>query len=349
MSSYSNNLRIELITAGTQAGTWGTTTNDNLSTVIDAAIAGNAVVTTTSANEALTYLNGPSTVAAYNTSVRAILILDTTYAGTYNVYAPPVSKLYIIKNASATRSAVIYNSDVIGSTTSTGTGVTIPAGKTMAVWSDGTNFYQQGTYFSSPEIASPSMTGTPTAPTASAGTNTTQVATTAFVGTAVTNATGSLGTMSTQNANNVAITGGAISSVAFGTGNSIQGLLEKATITASAPSGTINFDVLTQSVQYYTSNTTASFSLNIRGNSGTTLNSVMSTGQALTIALIITNGSSAYSAGYYPLIDGSTVTPKWQNGTGSTAYSNSLNAYVYTIIKTASATYTVLASSTKYA
>ena len=168
----------------------------------------------------------------------------------------------------------------------------IPTGKTMAVWSDGTNFYQQAAYLSSPEIVSPSMSGTPTAPTASAGTNTTQVATTAFVGTAVTNATGSLGTMSTQNANNVAITGGAISSVTFGTGNSIQGLLEKATITASAPSSTTNFDVQTQSVQYYTTDATTNFTLNIRGNSGTTLNTVMSTGQAVTIVLIVTCGST---------------------------------------------------------
>ena len=69
MSTYSSNLRIELITTGTQAGTWGDTTNSNLSTVLEAAIAGSVSVTTASANEALTYLNGPSSTAADNTSV----------------------------------------------------------------------------------------------------------------------------------------------------------------------------------------------------------------------------------------------------------------------------------------
>ena len=250
MSTYSSNLRVELITTGTQAGTWGTTTNDNLSTVLEAAIAGSVSVTTVAANEALTYLNGPTSTSSLNTSVRAILTLNTSTSANFAVYAPPVSKLYIIKNSSS-YTATIYNSTVIGNTTAAGTGVAIPAGKVMAVWSDGTNFAQQITYLTSPEFA-----GTPVAPTATAGTNTTQIATTAFVGTAVSAVSSTLGTMSTQNANNVAITGGAISSVTFGTGNSIQGLLEKATITASAPSSTTNFDVQTQAVQYYTTDAT---------------------------------------------------------------------------------------------
>jgi hypothetical protein len=347
MSTYSSNLRIELITTGTQAGTWGTTTNDNLSTVLEAAIAGSVSVTTAAANEALTYLNGPSTTASANTSVRAILTLNTSTGANFAVYAPPVSKLYIIKNASS-YTATIYNSTVIGNTTAAGSGVAIPAGKTIAVWSDGTNFVQQITYLISPELA-----GTPVAPTASAGTNTTQIATTAFVTSAVSTATGALGTMSTQNANNVAITGGTVagttnSSNTFTTGNSIQGLLEKATITASAPTSTTNFDVQTQSVQYYTSNASTNFTLNVRGDGSTALNSVMSTGQAVTIALLVTCGSTAY----YPnamTIDGSSVTPKWQNGSAPTGgLASSVNVYVYTIIKTASATFTVLASQTKF-
>lgn len=348
MSTYSSNLRIELITTGTQAGTWGNTTNDNLSTVLEAAIAGSVSVTTAAANEALTYLNGPSSTASANASVRAILTLNTSTGANFAVYAPPVSKLYIVKNASS-YTATIYNSTVIGNTTAAGTGVAVPAGKTMAVWSDGTNFVQQITYLSSPEMA-----GTPTAPTASAGTNTTQVATTAFVTSAVSTATGSLGTMSTQNANSVAITGGTasgltVSSTTFTTAIGVQGLLEKATITASAPSSTTNFDTLTQAVQYYTSNASTNFTLNVRGDGSTSLNSVMSTGQSFTIALLVTCGSTAY----YPsalTIDGNSVTPKWQGGaTPSAGFASSVNVYVYTIIKTASATFTVLASQTKYA
>lgn len=213
MSTYSPNLRIELITTGTQAGTWGNTTNNNLATVLEAAIAGNVSIPVTTANQALTYLNGPSSNPANNESVRAILTLTTSTTANFAVYAPPVSKQYTIYNSSA-YTATIYNSTVIGNTTAAGTGVAIPAGQVVAVWSDGTNFYPQSTYFDNlnldtPTMVSPAMTGTPTAPTAAPGTNTTQVATTAFV----TNVTSSYGTMATQNANSVNITGGAITGI----------------------------------------------------------------------------------------------------------------------------------------
>lgn len=179
MSTYSPSLRIELITTGTLAGTWGTTTNDNLATVLDTAIAGYITVSVTAASQALTYLNGPTSTAAANQSVRAGLSLSTTTGANFSVFAPPVSKLYVIKNTSA-YTATIYNSTVIGNTTAAGTGVGIPAGQTMTVWSDGTNFMQQNT-----ALISPALSGTPTAPTASSGTNTTQVATTAFVASAI--------------------------------------------------------------------------------------------------------------------------------------------------------------------
>lgn len=182
MSTYSPSLRIELITTGTQAGTWGNTTNSNLSTVVDAAIAGNVTVAVASSAQALTYLNGPTSTAADNQSVRAILTLTTSTGAAFAVYAPPVSKLYTIYNASS-YTATIYNSTVIGNTTAAGTGVAIPAGKTVSVWSDGTDFATQADYLDTPTIASPALTGTPTAPTAAGGTNTTQVATTAFVAT----------------------------------------------------------------------------------------------------------------------------------------------------------------------
>jgi len=126
-------------------------------------------------------------------------------------------------------------------------------------------------------------------------------------------------------------------------------MFEAATISASAPTSTTNYDVLTQTVQYYTSNSTVNFILNIRGNATTTLNSSMAIGQAMTLALLITNGGTAY----YPslvYIDGTPVTVKWQNAiTPSSGFTNSVNVYVFTIIKTASATYTVLGSQTQFA
>lgn len=212
MSTYSPSLRIELITTGDQAGTWGTTTNTNLGTLIESGVCGYTSVSVISANQAFTALNG-----APDESRNMSIALTTTTGANFAVYAPPAEKTYVIYNASS-YTATIYNSTVIGNTTAAGTGVAIPAGATVTVWSEGTNFRLQNTHLTSPtittpSISSPTMTGTPIAPTASPGTNTTQVATTAFVGAAVTAATGALGTMSTQNANSVAITGGSITGI----------------------------------------------------------------------------------------------------------------------------------------
>ena len=145
MSTYSPDLRIELITTGDQAGTWGTTTNTNLAYVIEQSIAGYVSVAVASANQALTYINGGSVVAADNQSVHAAIALTTSTGANFAVYAPPASKLYTIYNASS-YTATIYNSTVIGNTTAAGTGVAIPAGKVMTVWSDGTNFAVQNSH-----------------------------------------------------------------------------------------------------------------------------------------------------------------------------------------------------------
>jgi len=140
MSTYSPSLRIELITTGDQAGTWGNTTNTNLGGLIESAIAGYTSVSITSANQALTALNG-----APDQSRNMTLALTTTTGAAFSVYAPPAEKTYVIYNASS-HNATIYNSTVIGNTTAAGTGVAIPAGKTVTVWSDGTNFAFQNTY-----------------------------------------------------------------------------------------------------------------------------------------------------------------------------------------------------------
>lgn len=124
---------------------------------------------------------------------------------------------------------------------------------------------------------------------------------------------------------------------------------ETTTVSATAATGTINFDVTTQSVLYYTSNASGNWTLNVRASSGTTLNTVMATGQSVTIAFIVTNGSTAYyQTGFQ--VDGSSVSPRWQGGTAPTAgNASSLDVYVVTIIKTGSATFTALASQTKFA
>jgi hypothetical protein len=130
----------------------------------------------------------------------------------------------------------------------------------------------------------------------------------------------------------------------------LTGALETCNVVASAATGTINVDAKTSTVWYYTSNASANFTLNFRGNSGTTLASVLSTGQSITIVFLNTNGSTAY----YPTafqVDGSSVTPKWQGGSAPSAGNiSAVDAYSLTIIKTASApTYTVIGSQTKFA
>lgn len=129
---------------------------------------------------------------------------------------------------------------------------------------------------------------------------------------------------------------------------SIKALLETATITAAAPSATTNFDVITQAVQYYTTNASANFTLNIRGNSGTSLNTIMQTGQSVTIALLVTNGATAYYPNAFQ-IDGASVTPKWQGGTAPVSgTANGIDSYSFVVIKTAAATFTVLAAQTSF-
>jgi hypothetical protein len=175
MSTFSPNLRFELITTGTQAGAWGNTTNTNIGTLIEASVSGYNSVSVTTAAQAFTALYG-----AADQSRNAMIRLTTATAAAFAVYAPPVAKQYTVFNDTS-YIATIYNSTVIGNTTAAGTGVALPAGATMAVWSDATNFRQQNTHFISPTMSSPVMTGTPLAPTAATVTNTTQVATTAFV------------------------------------------------------------------------------------------------------------------------------------------------------------------------
>jgi hypothetical protein len=138
---------------------------------------------------------------------------------------------------------------------------------------------------------------------------------------------------------------------AFYTGNpALVGALETCNVVASAATGTINVDAKTSTVWYYTTNASANFTLNFRGNSSTTLASILATGQSITIVFLNTNGATPY----YPTtiqVDGSAVTPKWQGASApSSGNASSIDAYSFTIIKTASTpTYTVIGSQTRFA
>ena len=136
----------------------------------------------------------------------------------------------------------------------------------------------------------------------------------------------------------------------FNQGLDIQQVIETATIDATPLNASTNFDVLTGAVKYYTANNAANWTLNVRGDGSTTLNSIMNTGDSVTIAYL----ASQLSANTYyqsaMQIDGSSVTPKWQGGSApGSGNATSIDLYSLTILKTAANTYTVLGSQTQYA
>jgi hypothetical protein len=126
-------------------------------------------------------------------------------------------------------------------------------------------------------------------------------------------------------------------------------IIETATISATAATGTIQYDAITQSVLYYTTNASGNFTVNFRGSVGTSLNTLMATGQSLSVTFLVTNGATAYYNSAVT-VDGSSVTPKWQGGSAPTSgNASSIDSYTYVIIKTGSAAFTVLAAQTKFA
>jgi hypothetical protein len=131
-------------------------------------------------------------------------------------------------------------------------------------------------------------------------------------------------------------------------GSVFTDVAEVATVSATAATGTINYDVSTQSVLYYTSNASANWTLNLRFSSGTSLNTAMSTGQAVTVVHLVTQGATAYYNSVVT-VDGAANTPKWQGGAAPTAgNASSIDVYTYTIVKTGSAAFTVFASQTQF-
>ena len=155
----------------------------------------------------------------------------------------------------------------------------------------------------------------------------------------------------TQTLTNKTLTSPAINT-ATATGAILVAPEERTTVAAVAAATTVNFDAVTQGVLYYTSNASANWTLNVRGNSSTTLNSILATGDAITVSFLVTNGSTAYYQTAFN-IDGTTsgVTMEYSGGTvPASGNASSIDVYTYTIIKTASATYTVFgAGPIKYA
>ena len=147
----------------------------------------------------------------------------------------------------------------------------------------------------------------------------------------------------------VNITGTAVADSATVNGTlNIEEVIEKVAISATT-TGTINTDLLSSAVVFYNVNQTANRTINFRGDSSTTLNSIMAIGETMTCAILMQQGSTAYYLNAYQ-VDGSSVTPKWQGGSAPTSgNASSIDSYSFTIIKTADATFTVLTSQTQFA
>ena len=164
----------------------------------------------------------------------------------------------------------------------------------------------------------------------------------------------------TNNAPQVAVRGGdtnidmnitpkGVGRATFNGQGKIQSVAEKVTNSATAATGTINYDVLTQAVLNFTSNAAGNYTLNIRGDGSNSLNSIMDTGESITIAHLVPQGGSAYYNNVVK-IDGSTVTPEWQGGAAPTeGNASSIDVYTYTVIKTGDAAFTTLAAQTQFA
>jgi hypothetical protein len=252
-------------------------------------------------------------------------------AGTINV--PAIQKPYLIINGSSYTVTV----KVSGLT-----GVAVPAGERTVVYNNGTDVGEQVTYLTNLDLGT-------ALPVASGGTGATTLTglvkgsgTSSF--TAATAGTDYVapGTATTFTAKQT-FSGGAATMAA-----TLANALEVATISATAATGTINYDITTQSVVYYTSNASANWTVNFRASSGTSLNSAMATGESVTTVFMVTQGSTAYYNSAVT-VDGVSVTPKWQGGSAPTSGNASgIDVYAYTVIKTGAAAYTVLASVTQF-
>ena len=354
-NSTSASLKLTVQATGENSGTWGQITNTNL-LILEQAIGGfQSVAITTGAT--LTFSNG-----ALSNGKNNVLKLVGTIGGAVNVVVPDsIEKTYIIDNATTGAYTVTVK-------TSSGTGVTWAAADkgTKVVYSDGTNVVDTNltdlsSDFSPQLSADLDCNGQDIIMDSSNSIqddSNNEYIKMAKTGSAVNEFT--VTNAATGNAPNLSATGDdtnidlnltpkGYGRATFNGQGKIQSVAEKVTTAATAATGTINYDVLTQAVLNFTSDAAANWTLNIRGDGSNTLDNIMDTGESVTIARIVKQGSTPYYNSAVQ-IDGSSVTPEYQGGSAPTSgNASSLDVYSYTIIKTGSATFTVLASQTQFA
>ena len=374
-------LGLALPVQGELSGSWGNTVNNGITEYTNIAIAatltltGDGAVTlaNTTGDASATNITATLTGAGTVTAQFAIVRVTGTLTTAKVVTAPSYSKTYVVDNA-ATGGVVTFKA-------SGQTGVSVAVGEKCTVYFNGTDYVKVATSTAGTVTAVSVASANGFAGTSSGGTTPALTLSTSITGVRKGNATAisaaTAGTDYLAPPSGTAIlkanSGGALANATAGTDYVAPGTAttftatqtfngstsvlasvlanagETATVSATAATGTINYDVTTQSVVYYTSNASANWTVNFRGSSGTSLNTLMSTGQSVTVAFLVTQGATAYYNSAVQ-VDGSSVTPKYQGGTAYAAgNASSIDAYTYTIIKTGSATFTVLTSQTKFA
>jgi hypothetical protein len=356
-NTTSADLKLTVQATGENSGTWGQITNTNL-LILEQAIGGfSSVALNATTGVTLTFSNG-----ALSNGKNQVIKLTGTITTSVNVIIPDsVEKTYVIENATSGGFTVTVK-------TSSGTGVTWGAtdkGIKM-VYSDGTNVVDTAFTEVSSDY-SPTLSGIldtngndvviddagaleddsnneyiKFAKTATA-VNEITVTNAAASGTPNISATGDDTNIDLN------LTPKGIGRVTFNGAGKIQQLAEKVTNSATAATGTLNYDVITQAVLNYTLDATGNWTLNIRGDGSNSLDSIMDTGESITIAHLVPQGATAYYNSAVE-IDGSSVTPIYQGGSAPAAGNvSSTDVYTYTVIKTGAATFTVLGSQTQFA
>jgi hypothetical protein len=349
-SSYTSRLKLERQASGENSGTWGNLVNYVFNR-IDASTKGyQSVDVAGSANVTLTSNNSTSNTDDSSTDDQvhnAVLEFTGALTGDINVFTDAVETKYIVFNNTTGSQSLTFGP-------TGGTGVALKQGAKTIVYTDGTTMVDvmadlgdiaMTSVTSSGNIAGTNINGSAVISTGNvSGTNLVATSDTVDI-------QGSSPAIIATNGTNtdLTLTPNGYGLVTFNGGGKIQQLAEKVNTSATAATGTINFDAIDGAVQNFTSNASANWTFNLRGNSTVTLDTLLDDGESITVAHIVPQAATAYYANVVQ-IDGSTVTPVWQGGAAPTeGTASSSDVYTYTAIKTAANTYTVLASLTAFA
>ena len=339
-SSFTSRLKLERQASGENSGTWGNLVNYVFNRVDSSVkgyqnvnVAGSSNVTLTSNNSTSNTDDDATDDQVHN----AVLEFSGALTGNINVFTDAVETKYIAFNNTSGSYTLTFGP-------ASGTGVALKQGAKTIVYTDGTTMFDVTQDLGDIQATALSSNTTVTASANVQGTNIVATANTVDMQGSAPNVIASGGTNT-----DLTLSPKGYGLVTFNGGGKIQQLNEKVNTSATAATGTLNFDVLDGAVQNFTSNASANYTLNIRGNSSVTLNDYLETGESVTIAHIVPQGGTAYYNNVVQ-IDGSTVTPLWQGGSAPTGgNANSSDTYTYTAIKTAANTYTVLAAQTQFA